>query len=63
MVGTKVAHVTEGISDFCFVRVPLPKDEEDDKDLCPEERFIVDFEQKTILDRKTGKIYVSYFMV
>jgi len=56
LVGFKVAHITEGISEFRFVRVPIFT-EIYSKDDVPEERFELDFVNQSVIDTHTGQVH------
>ena len=62
-MGYKVSNVTEGITEFCFVRVPEETEETlvKEEDLCPTDRFQVDFKSGTIVDQVTGEKYVRIY--
>lgn len=58
LIGYKIAHLTEGISQFHFVRVPIQASTLRKLDV-PGERFQLDFQNQHVTDLRTGKVYVS----
>jgi hypothetical protein len=56
LIGIKVAHITEGISEFYFKRVPISIQSKTDQ---PEERFYLDLTNKRVVDMHTGEIHVN----
>ena len=63
MVGCKVSNITEGIEEFSFVRIHGDDSEPKEENKIPEERYEINYQTKTIIDKKTGQKYVSIIKI